>query len=57
MIECSTERDYENKQLREITKNSIFLFFSNIETIFSEMPVFSSDQMKCLMHTRHFLSD
>ena len=57
VIECSTERDYEKKQLREIMKNSIFLFFSNIETIFSEMPVFSSDQIKCLMHTRHLLSD
>ena len=55
VIECSTERDYEKKQLREIMKNSIFLFFSNIETIFSEMPVFSSDQIKCLMHTRHLL--
>ena len=57
MIECSTERDYEKKQLREIMKNSIFLFFSNIETIFSEMPVFNSDHIKCLMHTRHLLSD
>ena len=57
VIECSTERDYEKKQLREIMKNSIFLFFSNIETIFSETPVFSSDQIKCLMHTRHLLSD
>ena len=52
VIECSTERDYEKKQLREIMKNSIFLFFSNIETIFSEMPVFSSDQIKCLTDTR-----
>ena len=57
MIECSAERDFEKKQLREIMKNSIFLFFSNIETICSEMPVFSSDQIKCLMHTRHLLSD
>ena len=56
VIECSTERDYEKKQLRRIMKNSIFLFFSNIETIFSEMPVFSSDQIKCLMHTGHLLS-
>ena len=51
MIECSTERDYEKKRLREIMKNSIFLFFSNIETICCDMPVFSSDQIKCLMHT------
>ena len=38
-------------------KNSIILIFGNTVKIFSEMLAFSSDQIKCLMRTRHLLSD